>query len=230
MKNAEKIAVVTGAGSGVGKCVAQKLKEAGWNVALIGRRKQTLDASLGLCVECDVSIPEQVREMAIEVKQKLGNPTVLVNSAGTNVPKRGLKELSVEDFRRIVDVNLNGVFQCVHEFLPAMRAAGGGTIVNIASDAGIIANNKAGTAYISSKFGLRGLTQVINLEERGNGIRACGIFPGEINTPLLDKRPSPPTADARQKMLQPDDLARCVMLAIDLPPRAIFEELLIRPP
>jgi NAD(P)-dependent dehydrogenase (short-subunit alcohol dehydrogenase family) len=104
-----------------------------------------------------------------------------------------------------------------------------GTIVHVVSDAGKQASPKAGPAYAMSKFGLAGLTQSINAEERGNGIRACAIFPGDIDTPLLDKRPAPPSAEARAKMMRAEDVAACVLLAINLPSRAIVEELVIRP-
>jgi NADP-dependent 3-hydroxy acid dehydrogenase YdfG len=110
-----------------------------------------------------------------------------------------------------------------------MREQGVGTIVNIVSDAGKRASAKAGPAYVASKFGLAGLTETINAEERERGIRACAIFPGDVATPLLDLRPSPPSAEARQAMLQPEDVAACVMLAINLPDRAIVEELVVRP-
>ena len=110
-----------------------------------------------------------------------------------------------------------------------MRARKTGTIVNIVSDAGKQASPKAGPAYVMSKFGLAGLTQSINAEERDNGIRACAIFPGDIDTPLLDKRPAPPGAEARAKMLSAEDVAECALLAISLPQRAVVEEILIRP-
>jgi NAD(P)-dependent dehydrogenase (short-subunit alcohol dehydrogenase family) len=233
-----KLAVITGSGSGVGQAVVFMLAERGWDVALVGTRKQTLEETIRLVKQpksklmafpCDVADAKAVHEMAESVRNSLGNPEVLVNSAGTNAPKRSLGEVSSDDYKRIVDVNLNGAFYCTREFLGAMRSAGRGTIVNIASDAGLRANPKAGSAYVSSKFGLRGLTQTINVEERRNGIRACGIFPGEINTPILDKRPAPPPQDYREKILQADDVARCVLLAIELPDRAIIEELLVRP-
>ena len=101
--------------------------------------------------------------------------------------------------------------------------------MNVISDAGKIANTKAGVSYVASKFGLSGLTQAINAEERQRGIRACGVFPGEINTPLLDKRPSPPPQSARELMLQAEDVAECIALAILLPGRALVEEILVRP-
>jgi NAD(P)-dependent dehydrogenase (short-subunit alcohol dehydrogenase family) len=110
-----------------------------------------------------------------------------------------------------------------------MRNRGSGTIVNIVSDAGKQASPKAGPAYVMSKFGLAGLTQAINAEERTRGVRAIGIFPGDINTPLLNRRPIVPDAAARARMMQPEDIAACVMLAVQLPSRAVIEELVIRP-
>jgi NAD(P)-dependent dehydrogenase (short-subunit alcohol dehydrogenase family) len=170
-----------------------------------------------------------VRTMANSVREQLGDPSVLVNSAGTNVVRRSLAELSPDDYRKVIDVNLNGAFYCIYEFLPSMRKSASGTIVNVISDAGLSANRISGAAYIASKFGLTGLTATINAEERRNGIRACAIFPGEINTPLLDRRPTPPPPEARVKMLQAEDVAACVMLAIDLPERATVEQIVVRP-
>jgi NAD(P)-dependent dehydrogenase (short-subunit alcohol dehydrogenase family) len=152
-----------------------------------------------------------------------------VNAAGTNAPKRSLDVLSLEDYRAMMDTNLHGAYYCVQAFLPQMRQRQNGTIVNIVSEAGKQASPKAGPAYVMSKFGLAGLTQSINAEERGNGIRACAIFPGDIDTPLLDKRPAPPPPEARSKMMLPEDIAQCALLAINLPPRTIVEEILVRP-
>jgi NAD(P)-dependent dehydrogenase (short-subunit alcohol dehydrogenase family) len=152
-----------------------------------------------------------------------------VNAAGTNAPKRSLEVLSLQDYHAMMDTNLNGAYYVTQAFLPAMRARKSGTIVHVVSDAGKQASPKAGPAYAMSKFGLAGLTQSINAEERGNGIRACAIFPGDIDTPLLDKRPAPPSAEARAKMMRAEDVAACVLLAINLPSRAIVEELVIRP-
>src|SRR5438045_7852171 len=110
----------------------------------------------------------------------------------------------------MIQANLNGAYYCVQAFLPQMRARKSGTIINIVSDAGKQASPKAGPAYVASKFGLTGLTQSINAEERSNGIRACAIFPGDIDTPLLDKRPVVPDSEARTRMLRAEDLAECV--------------------
>lgn len=233
-----KTAIVTGAGSGVGQAVALQLAREGWVVGLAGRRLGALQQTIQLAgdagprmlaVSCDVGRADEVRDMVAQVEQKLGTPGVLVASAGTNIPRRGWDVLSAEDFRAVLDANLTGTFNCVSAVLPGMRREGAGTIVVIVSDAGLQASAKAGAAYVASKFGQRGLVQSINAEQREHGIRATAVFPGDINTPLLDKRPTPPAPAARARMLQPEDLAACVMLAINLPSRAIVEELLVRP-
>jgi len=167
--------------------------------------------------------------MALAVLSHFTRIDVLVNSAGTNIARRSLKELSRTDYHALLATNLHGTVYCVQAFLPNLRTQGGGTIININSEAGRQANAKAGAAYVASKFALAGLTQSINAEERANGIRACSIFPGDINTPLLDRRPVPPPAAAREHMLQPEDVAACVWLAASLPPRAVVEELVVRP-
>jgi len=235
----KKVAVVTGAGSGVGRAVAIALARQDWQLALVGRRENLLketackawkDAtSEALVCACDIGDPAAVAAMSARVLAHFGQVDLLVNAAGTNTPKRSLELLSRADYRRLVDTNLDGAYDCVQAFLASMRARRSGLIVNIVSEAGKQANAKAGVAYVISKFGMAGLTQSINAEERANGIRACAIFPGDIDTPILDLRPSPPPPEARQRMLQASDVAECVLLAVNLPPRAVVEELVIRP-
>ena len=233
-----KNAVVTGAGSGVGRAVALKLAQQGWQVALLGRRLETLRETVQLAGEhsshlrpyaCDVGDEATIADACERILAEFGTVDVLVNSAGTNVPHRSLEELSLADYHAMINANLNGPFYLVRVFLPQMRARGEGTIINIVSDAGKLASPKAGPGYVMSKFGLAGLTQSINAEERARGIRACAIFPGDINTPLLDKRPSPPDETARSMMMQAEDIADCVLFCIQLPHRAIVEEMLVRP-
>jgi NADP-dependent 3-hydroxy acid dehydrogenase YdfG len=233
-----KNAVVTGAGSGVGQAVALSLAKQGWRVALLGRRADALAETVKLAGEqgkqmltipCDIGDADAVAKVGARVTQEFGSVEVLVNAAGTNAPKRALEVLSLEDYRGMMDANLNGAYYCVQAFLPGMRTQGSGTIVNVVSDAGKQASPKAGPAYVMSKFGMAGLTQSINAEERGRGVRACAIFPGDIDTPLLNKRPVVPDAEARARMMQPQDIADCVLLCINLPSRVVIEEMLVRP-
>ncbi|MBS3967168.1 MAG: SDR family NAD(P)-dependent oxidoreductase [Truepera sp.] len=231
-------AVVTGAGSGVGRAVAVALLRQGWRVALVGRREAALretaalsgtSAEAWLVAPCDIRDESAVNAMAETVLASLGAVAALVNAAGTNTPARSFAALSGDDYRRLIETNLNGAFYCLQAFLPGMRQRGEGTIVNVVSDAGKLASAKAGPAYAASKFGLAGLTQALNAEERSNGIRACAIFPGDIDTPLLDLRPVPPSGEARALMLKPEEVAACVLLALTLPAHAVLEELVIRP-
>ena len=232
-----KTILVTGAGSGIGRAVAVRFAAEGWQVALVGRTEDTLRETMDLLSPearprsdvfiCDVSKPSDVEAMAARVLARFGHVAVLVNAAGINVPRRSLRELSLDDWHRVVDTNLHGAYYCIRAFLPSMRARGDGTVVNINSDVGKLARDLAGPAYVTSKFGLTGLTQQINAEERANGIRATSIFPRDVNTPLLDKRPQPPPAETRARMLQPEDLAACVWLAATLPARAIVDEIVL---
>ncbi len=233
-----KRALVTGAGSGVGRAVAVRLAQDGWRVVVVGRRVDALtetvassgiDPSNFLICGMDVGSPEAVEVTRARAIEWQGGIDVLVNSAGTNVPRRSLEVLTYEDYRMIMETNLTGAYLMTQAFLPGMRERGLGTVVNIVSDAGRQASPKAGPGYVMSKFGMTGLTQAINAEERSRGIRACSVFPGDIDTPILDKRPSPPSAEARAHMLQPEDVAECVMLAVNMPARALVEEILIRP-
>ncbi|HEX2099971.1 MAG TPA: SDR family oxidoreductase [Candidatus Synoicihabitans sp.] len=232
-------AMVTGAGSGVGRACVLKLAAEGWAVALIGRRADALADTIAqaapaaqtrlLPCPCDIGQPEAVTHAITVAVGRFGRIDALVNAAGTNIPRRALGELTLEDYHTTLATNLHGAFHCVRGVLPIMRRQGAGTIVNVNSEAGLRASAKSGAAYVVSKFGLTGLTQTINAEERAQGIRACSIFPGDIDTPLLDKRPEPPPAAARARMMRPDDIAACVWLALSLPPRAVVEELVVRP-
>jgi NAD(P)-dependent dehydrogenase (short-subunit alcohol dehydrogenase family) len=234
-----RTAVITGGGSGVGRAIAVKLAAQDWRVAIIGRRAETLEETIRLAGEshvsrftfhvCDIGNPSSVNETGKKILDRFGEVHALVNAAGTNAPRRSLEVLSLEDYHEMIATNLNGAYYCVQAFLPQMRARKSGLIVNIASEAARQASAKAGPAYVMSKFGMIGLTQSINAEERINGIRACSILPGDIDTPLLDRRPSPPDAAARARMLRAEDVADCALFCINAPEHVVVEEMLVRP-
>lgn len=233
-----KTAVITGGGSGVGRAIALKLVALDWRVVIIGRRVETLQETTALAGTnainithdvCDIGDSSAVAAVGKRILGRFGEVEVLVNAAGTNAPRRSLEVLSLEDYNAMIATNLHGAYYCVQAFLPNMRSRKSGTIINIISDAGKQASPKAGPGYVMSKFGLAGLTQSINAEERANGIRACAIFPGDIDTPLLNKRSQVPDATARAKMMRAEDVADCALFCINLPPHVIVEELLVRP-
>src|SRR5436305_1335787 len=233
-----QVALITGAGSGVGRAVALALAAKGAAVALAGRTEAALHetaamiaARLGctpervLVVPCDVTVPAQVHDMVTDVHQRLSRLDILVNNAGFNVPGRTLAEMDVADWERIVATNLDGAFLCVHTVLPLMRAQSGGTLIHIGSQAARRPSTLAGAAYTAAKSGLAGLSAVINAEERRHGIRRSLLILRGVDPPLLDRRPAPPPAAARALALQPEDVAACVVLIATLPGRATLEEL-----
>jgi NAD(P)-dependent dehydrogenase (short-subunit alcohol dehydrogenase family) len=231
-------AVVTGAGSGVGQSIAVKLAQLGWGVAILGRREKTLQETISLAGDagsrivaypCDIGDEPALNRVAKQILERFQTVDALINAAGTNAPRRALEVLALQDYHEMINTNLHGAYYCAQAFLPHMRSRRTGTIINVVSDAGKQASPKAGPAYVMSKFGMAGLNQAINAEERANGIRACAIFPGDIDTPLLDKRPSPPPADARARMMKAEDIADCALFCLQLPDRAIVEEMIVRP-
>ncbi len=238
MKLQNKTAVVTGAGSGIGEAIARTFAAEGARVVMVGRTAEKLEKSRAAAGEAaerlipyaaDISDSAAVKELFAFARQELGHIDILVNNAGGNVPKRSLDVLTTEDFEFMVNVNLNGAFYCVHEVLPGMRERGGGLIINVSSIAGIRASIVAGAGYVASKHGMAGLSMAIGIEEAEHGIRSCNICPGEVNTPILDKRPVVPSAERRATMLQPEDLAQAALMVAALHPRATIPELVITP-
>jgi len=154
---------------------------------------------------------------------------ILVNSAGINVSRRAMAELDPADWDRMMAINTTGSFNCIHAALPGMRARKSGLIINISSIAGKRAMKLGGVGYCASKFALTALGTTVGLEERANGIRVTNIYPGEVNTPILAQRPIPVPPEKLAQMLQPEDIAACVVTIAKLPPRALVPELIITP-
>ena len=127
----------------------------------------------------------------------------------------------------VVDVNLNGCFYFCHEALPVMRAQGHGTVINVTSIAGLRALPFAGAAYCASKAGMNSLGDMINLEDGPNGIRCTSICPGEVDTPILDKRPVPPPPERRAQMIRAEDLGEVCVMVASLPPRVTIPKIVI---
>jgi NADP-dependent 3-hydroxy acid dehydrogenase YdfG len=231
------VAVITGAGSGVGRATAVALAGRGWRVVALGRTASSLDETARLCAatgrvrihQADVRQASESERAVAQTLSAWGRVDALVNAAGTNVPQRSLEVLSLTDYHDLVDTNLHGSFYAVQAVLPAMRAAGRGIIVNVVSISGRRASALSGAGYAVSKFGQAGLTQAINAEENRHGVRATAVFPGDIDTPLLDRRPDPPPAAARTTMLTAEDVAACILLAIELPDHAVVDEIVVRP-
>lgn len=232
-----KTALVTGGGTGIGAAVAVALAEAGCRVAVTGRREDKLREAAGkfdgrppiLTRACNVADREDVARLFDWASAELGPIDLLINSAGVNVPKRAMAELSPADWDYVLQVNVTGAFNTMRAVLPQMRERQDGVIVNICSVAGIRAGLLGGVAYNASKFAMSALGRTVGEEERNNGIRVSTIYPGEVETPILDDRPVPVSAEHRARILQPEDVAACVLTVVLLPPRARVPELVVIP-
>jgi len=235
---ADRVAVVTGAGSGIGRAAAAALHGAGARVALLGRRRQLLEETRdllgargdGVLVEpLDVGDRDAVRAAIERVETAWGRIDILVNSAGTNTPRRALAETEPEVWDEIVAANLTGAYNLTQACLPALRRAGSGLLINVGSIAGFRASRLAGIAYTASKHGLVGFTAALALEEKPHGLRATAIHPGEVNTPLLEKRPSPVGEERRRNMLRPEDVAEAVLFVATRPAHVALPVVVIEP-
>jgi len=233
-----KVALVTGASTGMGRAIAVALAAQGASVAIVARSADKLEDTAAaaraqgakvLVFPADVADHTRVGSVVREVVARFGKIDILVNNAGTNTYHRNLEDTSVADWDLVVNTNLTGPFLFTRETLPHMRAAGKGTIINISSGAGLRASAPAGVAYCASKHGVQSLTGSINAEERRHGIRACAICPGETATPNLDLRPLPPTAEMRSSMLTPEDIANAVLFVATQPDHVAIELLVVTP-
>jgi 3-oxoacyl-[acyl-carrier protein] reductase len=227
-----QVAVVTGAGRGIGAAIATKLASLGATVVLCGRTLKTLQATASRISEggghsealaCDVSDLKSVEALAASVQQKHGHTDILVNNAGIGGFAGPLHEMTPDAWEKILNTNLRGVFYCIRSFAPMMIRGGGGHIVNISSLAG---KNPLpnGAAYAASKWGLNGLSYSVAEELRGHNIRVSVVCPGSVDTEL-----SPHVGKDTKKMLRPEDVAHVVAMLVTQAPQSFASEVLLRP-
>lgn len=233
-----KVAWITGAGTGIGASGAEKLAEAGCAVILSGRRAELLQeiadgiAEVGgtASVEAlDVADRDAVAEVGARIIDQHGAVDILVNNAGINVPKRHWPDVSHDDWDAVINIDLNGAFYCTQAVLPAMRAQGEGLVINVSSWAGVRVSFLTGPAYTAAKHGMNAMTESLNMEECINGIRACAICPGEVSTPIMDKRPIPMSVEDRARMVQAEEVGDSILFVSALPATVCINQLVISP-
>jgi NAD(P)-dependent dehydrogenase (short-subunit alcohol dehydrogenase family) len=232
-----QVAWITGGGSGIGLAGALALAKAGAHVVISGRTQATNDSALTTlqaigsaeALLLDVADKHAVQAAAQGILAKHGRIDMLINSAGTNATQRNFDVVTTDAWDDVVGINLNGSFYCVHAVLPAMRTQKGGLIVNVSSWAGLYASKLTGPAYNTTKRALLALTESINMEECHHGIRATSLLPGEVATPILDKRPTPPTQEQRDRMVQTQDMGQALLFLAQMPARTCINELVISP-
>jgi NAD(P)-dependent dehydrogenase (short-subunit alcohol dehydrogenase family) len=233
-----QVAIVTGGGTGIGRETAKMLAAEGAQVVISGRRKPPLDEVVveitraggrAAARQADMESPTDPVDLGEWTIKTFGRVDVLVNNAGHSSTVRAFRWVKKPDWDSVLAANLTGVYLLSQTVLPGMIERGGGTIVTVSSTAGIRPGLLGGVPYGAAKAGVRNLMGSIHSELRMHGIRATTILPGEVDTPILDKRPLPPDGRARSTMMQPEDVARAIMLCVTLPPRTVIEEIVMLP-
>lgn len=228
-------AIVTGASSGIGKATALAFAKSGIEVALVSRSADKLKAvaeqaeafgTKAKVYSLDLAKVSEVKSKIAAISDSFGSIDILVNNAGIGYTN-SLGNTTLEDWQRVIELNLNSPFQCIQGVLPQMRDRGKGTIINVASIAAANAFPEWG-AYGVSKAALVALGKALAVEERSNGIRTVTISPGSVNTPIWDTD----TVQAdfnREAMLTPEIVAQSILHAALLPSQAVIEEMIVTP-
>lgn len=232
-----KNVLLTGGGSGMGKATALALAKNGANVAIAGRNKENLASTVSLAQatekisakEADVTDRNSLEDLFQWFDVEFGTLDYLVHAAGINVAMRSMEELSPDDWDSLIQINLTGSYNVLRLTLNRMRPQKKGLIVLINSVAGKRSVPLAGIGYNASKFGMSGLGIGVAEEERNNGIRISNLYPGEVNTPILENRKEPPGEEHRQSILQAEDVASVILHLCQLPERVHIPELVIKP-
>jgi NADP-dependent 3-hydroxy acid dehydrogenase YdfG len=233
----DKVVLVVGGGSGIGLSTGVAFAREGSRVVLAARTASALEAAKKLpdvgasflTKTCDAADRAQVASLIAWTIAEAGPIDILVYSAGVNVAKRTFADIDPADFDRVTSINATGAFNCMHAVLPGMRARKTGLIVNVVSIAGLRLLQLAGLPYTAAKFSQAAIGTFANLEALPDGVRVTNLYPGETETPILDKRPVPPSAEQRARMLQPEDVAAMAIAVAKLPPRAVVPEIVITP-
>jgi len=239
MKTLEgKIALVTGGGSGIGRATALMLAAEGARVALAGRRKEPLaqvvaeierEKGTAVVKTCDLTKAREARELGAWVVKTFGGLDILINNAGQSSHARSIRWVGQDEWDAVLGVNTTGVYALTQSVLPSMLERGAGTVVTVASLAALRPGGFSGVAYGVAKAGARAMMQALHTELRNKGIRATTIVPAEVDTPILDKRPLVPDANARSTMMQAEDVARAILLCCTTPQRTVIEEIIMSP-
>ena len=230
---AGKVAVVTGGTRGIGRAIVERLLHERVSVAFCGRTRESADRALSALGSegkasahaADVTKPEEVDRFFREVDETFGGVDILVNNAGAAIFRK-VGDMTIEDWHRNINLNLNAPFYCSREALGRFRKRGGGFIVNISSLAGKNAFS-GGAGYNASKFGLNGFSEALMLDHRHDNVRVSYIMPGSVATEFSGG--SPNRAGDKSWMIAPEDVAEAVAMVLSMPSRTMVSRVEMRP-
>ena len=233
-----KTAIVTGAGSGIGYAVAKAFAREGARLALCGRRIEPLEAVANeisqaggeaIVKSVDLEDGDAAAAFGHWALGQMGHVDILVNNAGHSTKVRALRYIQPDDFASVFKINVEGVYRLTQSLLDSMVERGSGTVVTVASAAGVNPSLLGGVAYGSAKAAEFAMMRGLSAELRNKGIRACTIIPAEVNTPVLDKRPTPPDQATRDSMMQSEDVADVILMCAAMPGRTLIEQVVMSP-
>ena len=230
-----KSVVVTGGASGMGLAIALEFANQGARVAIGSRRSAAVEEAVAASQgklqgkTLDVVDRESVRNFMDWAVETQGAIDILVNAAGVNIKDRSISAMTPEMWDQVMAINATGAYNCIYQVLPSMRSRKDGLIINISSIAGKRAISLGGVAYSASKFAMTSLGTCLSNELCGEGIRVTNIYPGEVDTPILEHRPTPVTEEHRSRILKPSDVAPVVVGIANTPAQVHIPELVIKP-
>lgn len=234
----DKVCIITGGGSGIGRSAAIMMAEAGAKVIVAGRTlskveevQKEIESAGGIAeaISLDVGDEAGVQEAVKGILDRYGRVDVLVNNAGHSSAHRMLLTTSSDELKGVMESNLYGTVFCSQAVVPAMKEQKEGTIINVSSMAGLGGSTLAGMAYSAAKSAVINFTGFLNAELKNTGIRSSVVIPGEVDTPILVGRPVPPSSESRATMVTAEDTAEAIFLIANLPQRASIPQLVIRP-
>ena len=234
----DKVAIITGAGTGIGREAALMFADAGAHLVLAARRLEPLQEVEALVKERGVDVAvrsvdledgDAAAELGAWSLERFGRVNILVNNAGHSSKVRSMRFVGPEEWRSVFNVNVEGVYRLTQSVLADMINRGEGTVVTVSSMAALNPGLMGGAPYSAAKAASLNMIRGMNTELAQLGVRACAIMPGEVDTPILENRPRPPDADDRSTMMAAEDIAQAIFLCAAMPQRTIVEQVVMIP-
>ena len=233
-----KIAIITGAGSGIGKATALQFADQGASVVLVGRREPPLLQTASEIEKADGTVMvhradleegDAADEVVSATLKRFGRVDILVNNAGHSSRVRSMKYVGIDEWQSVFKVNVEAVYRITQAAVTDMLKRREGTVITVSSVAALTPGLLGGAPYSAAKAASLNMMRGMNSELRAEGIRACAIMPAEVDTPILNNRPLPPNGEARSTMMGADDVADAIVLCAAMPHRTIVSEIVLMP-
>jgi len=233
-----KVAIITGAGTGIGREAAKMIAAEGAKVVVVGRRPGPLASVVDEIKQAggeatvhsaDLEDGDAAAAVAAFTIETYGRVDILVNNAGHASQVRSIRGVKPDEWESVFRINIDAVFRLTQACLPDMLSRGEGTVITTSSMAALTPGIVGGAPYSAAKAASYNLMRGLNSELRASGIRGTTIIPGEVDTPILEGRPLPPSADARGTMMRPEDVASAILLCATMHARTLAEEIVLTP-